>query len=202
MSRPIVAILRGVRPAEVCAIAEALITAGICRIEVPLNSPEPFDSIGSLAETFGNSALIGAGTVLSVEQVHGVKAAGGKLVVSPDCYPAVIEATKAAGMISYPGVMTPTEGFAALRAGADGLKLFPGQLIGPAGLKVLRAVLPPTTEVLAVGGASPENFTEWRDAGADGVGIGSALYKPGDDAAVVGARAREIVRAYDDAFAA
>lgn len=202
MSRRIVAILRGVRPGEVCPIAEALIQAGINRIEVPLNSPEPFSSIRALADVFADSAVIGAGTVLSVDQVHALKVAGGTLVVSPDCNAHVIEATKAAGMVSYPGVMTPTECFAALRAGADGLKLFPGQLVGPSGLKAIRAVLPPETEVLAVGGAGPGNFAEWREAGADGVGIGSALYRPGDGAAAVGARARDIVTAYDEAFAA
>ena len=130
-----------------------------------------------------------------------VRAAGGQLVVSPDCNREVIAATKAAGMLSYPGVMTPTECFVALRAGADGLKLFPGSLIGPSGLKAIRAVLPPETQVLAVGGAGPANFADWRAAGADGFGIGSALYAPGDTPEQVAARARTIVTCFDQEYA-
>lgn len=201
MSRPIIAILRGVTPDEVEAIADALVNAGIDRIEVPLNSPDPFASIAKLARRHGNSALVGAGTVLEPDQVTQVQAAGGRLVVSPDMNPEVIRTTKAAGMRSYPGVMTPTEAFAALRAGADGLKLFPGSLIGPAGLAAMRAVLPPGTEVLAVGGAAPGNFSEWIAAGADGFGIGTAIYRPGDSAATVARKAAEIVTAFDAARA-
>lgn len=197
MSRKLIAILRGVRPDEAIEIGAALIAAGIDRIEVPLNSPDPLTSIARLARAFGERSLIGAGTVLDVAEVAQVGAAGGRLVVSPDMNPAVIAATKAAGLRSYPGVMTPTECFAALRAGADGLKLFPGSLIGPAGLRAIRAVLPPATEVLAVGGAGPENFADWFAAGASGFGIGSALYRPGDDAETVGRRARAIVARYD-----
>lgn len=197
MSRAIIAILRGVRPEEVEDIGAVLIAAGIDRIEVPLNSPRPYDSIARLAQRFGDAALIGAGTVLEPEQVAEVQAAGGRLVVSPDMNPEVIRATKAAGMQSYPGVMTPSECFAALRAGADGLKLFPGSLIGPAGLAALRAVLPEGTEVLAVGGAAPGNFAEWFAAGASGFGIGTALYRPGDSAATVGEKAVSVIAAFD-----
>ncbi len=192
----IVAILRGVTPGEILGIAGALIGAGITRIEVPLNSPEPFESIRRMAERFGSEALVGAGTVLTTEDVGRVGDAGGRLIVSPDCNPEVIRASKAAGMVSAPGVMTPSECFAALRAGADHLKLFPASLIGPDGLRAIRAVLPAGTSVLAVGGAGPENFAEWRAAGANGFGIGTALYRPGDGAAEVGKRAARMVEAF------
>jgi len=190
--RNIIAILRGVTPADVVEITAELIDAGIEKIEVPLNSPEALLSIQRLAEAFGATALIGAGTVLSVADVHSVKAAGGRLIVSPDTNTEVIRATKSLGLLSYPGAMTPTECFAALRAGADGVKMFPGVLIGPAGIKALRAVLPPETTLLAVGGAGPDSFAEWQAAGADGVGIGTALYRPGDTAPTVRARARVV----------
>ena len=195
--RNIIAILRGIRPEEVLAVADALIGEGITKIEVPLNSPDAIASVAALAGRFGDVAVIGAGTVLTPADVDRVQAAGGGLIVSPDANPAVIARTKALGLLSYPGVMTPTDCFAALRAGADGLKLFPGSLIGPAGLKALRAVLPEGTEVLAVGGAGPGNFAEWFAAGASGFGIGTALYRPGDGAGEVAARAREIVAQYD-----
>jgi 2-dehydro-3-deoxyphosphogalactonate aldolase len=195
--RNIVAILRGIRPEEAEAIAAALIEAGITKIEVPLNSPEPFDSIGRMARRFGTEAIIGAGTVLTTGDVSRVAEACGKLIVSPDANTDVIRATKAQGLLSYPGVMTPTECFAALRAGADGLKIFPGVLVGPEGLKAIRAVLPKGTEVLAVGGAGPENFAEWFAAGADGFGIGTAIYRPGDSAKTVSEKAKTIVAEYD-----
>lgn len=195
--RKLIAILRGVTPDEAEDIAGALVAAGIGMIEVPLNSPQPFESIARISRTFGDEALIGAGTVLSVEDVDRLAEAGGRLVVSPDCNTAVIMATKARGMQSWPGIMTPTEAFAALRAGADGLKLFPGSLIGPEGLKAMRAVLPPACAVYAVGGAGASNMAEWRKAGADGFGIGSALYAPGMGADEVAERARGLVAAYD-----
>lgn len=198
-NRNIIAILRGVTPDEVTDIAASLVDAGIDRIEVPLNSPDPLRSIARLAERFGDWVLIGAGTVLSPDQVAEVSAAGGRLIVSPDTNPDVIRAAKTAGLTCYPGAMTPSECFAALRAGADGIKLFPGTLIGPDGLKALCAVLPPQVDLLAVGGAGPENFAAWLAAGATGFGIGTALYRPGDSAQTVAAAARDVVRAYDEA---
>lgn len=200
MSRDIIAILRGITPPEAESIGAALLGAGIDRIEVPLNSPDPFDSIARLARAFGADALIGAGTVLSPAEVARVADAGGRLVVSPNCDPEVIAATRAAGLQSFPGVYTATECFAALRAGADGLKIFPAAQLGPAGIKALRAVLPPGTAVYAVGGAGPANFRDWLAAGVDGFGIGTALYTPGMAVAEVRARAVEIVAAFDQAL--
>ena len=197
MTRNIIAILRGVSPSEVLPIGQALVESGITKIEVPLNSPEPIKSIEILAKTLGSDALIGAGTVLSASDVASVHDAGGRLIVSPDCNPDVIVETKQAGMLSYPGVMTPTECFLALRCGADGLKFFPGSLIGPNGIQAIRAVLPKATEVLAVGGAGPENFEQWFAAGANGFGVGSALYKQGYSVEEVQKRAQTIVTAYD-----
>ncbi|GAA3871750.1 2-dehydro-3-deoxy-6-phosphogalactonate aldolase [Celeribacter arenosi] len=200
MSRNIIAILRGITPPEAETIGATLIEAGIDRIEVPLNSPDPLESIGLLARAFGDVALIGAGTVLSVKDVDDVAGVGGRLIVSPNCNPEVIRATKAATLLSFPGVMTPTECFSALDAGADGLKFFPGSLIGIDGFKAISAVLPATAKSYAVGGAGPANFAQWANAGIAGFGIGSALYKPGMDVSEVRKNADAIVAAYDAAM--
>ena len=199
---PLIAILRGVTPDKAPAIAEAIMDAGITTIEVPLNSPDPLDSIAAMVRVAGDRAVIGAGTVLSPEAVDQVADAGGQLIVSPNVNAEVIRRTKARGLQSWPGIFTPTEAFAALDAGADGLKLFPGTMAGPAGLSALRAILPPGTPVYAVGGAGADNFRNWMDASADGFGIGSALYKPGLSAEEVHARATTIVTAFKAAAAA
>ena len=200
MSRPLIAILRGITSPEAADVCGALIDTGFDRIEVPLNSPDPFASIKAMVDAHGDRALIGAGTVLSTDDVGRVAQAGGRLIVSPNCDQRVIAATKAAGMQSWPGVMTPTECFAALKAGADGLKIFPASLVGPDGIKAIRAILPPGTQVYAVGGAGVDNFATWIAASADGFGIGSALYRPGLSVAEVTSRARDIVAAYDAAI--
>ena len=197
MSRPIIAILRGVNPAEAVGIAGVILAAGIDKIEVPLNSPSPFDSINAIVKVYGDQALIGAGTVLTTAQVKQVRSAGGQLVVSPNCDPAVIAATIAEGMQSWPGVFTPSEALAALQAGATGLKLFPGDMAGPKGLKAMRAILPFGTQVYAVGGAAPDNFSKRIEASADGYGLVAAIYKPCDTSETVAAKAQAIVTAFD-----
>ncbi len=195
MTLPLIAILRGITPAEAPAIGTALVNAGITTIEVPLNSPDPLQSIAALSRHLGDAAIVGAGTVLSVADVNAVAQAGGQIIVSPNCNTEVIQATKALDLQSWPGVFTPTEAYAALDAGADGLKLFPGAMAGPTGLSAMRAILPKGTLVYAVGGAGPENFGDWIAASADGFGLGSALYKPGLNATEVGERATAIVAA-------
>ena len=202
MSRNLVAILRGIHPEEVEALGAALIEAGIDRIEVPLNSPNPLDSIGRLSKAYGDDALIGAGTVLTIEDVQAVADHGGRLIVSPNANADVISETKRLGLASYPGVFTASECFAALKAGADGLKIFPAFQMGSKGLKALRTVLPKSAEVYAVGGVGAADFGEWRGAGADGFGIGGALYKPGATAAEVSAKAADLVSAYDACWSA
>lgn len=199
MSRNLIAILRGLEPKDALAIGKALISAGITQIEVPLNSPEPLKSIQMLVDEFGDVAKFGAGTVLTVSGVKDVAATGASLIVSPNCDPEIIEATKAAGMLSYPGCLTPTECFTALKHGADGLKIFPAFKLGQDGLSALRAVLPAETQVFMVGGVGPENFGDWFSAGADGFGLGSSLYKPGFGASEVAKLAIFTVKAYDAA---
>ena len=197
MTRNIIAILRGITPDEALEVAAVLIDAGVTKIEVPLNSPDPISSIARMQKQFGEEAQIGAGKVISVSQVAQVAATGARLIVSPNNDPSVIRATKAANMQSFPGIMTPTEVFSALASGADGLKLFPGEVIGPAGLKAMRAVIPQEVPLFAVGGVSAQNMGDWIHSGAAGFGIGSAIYKPGDSTAVIARKASEIVDAWD-----
>lgn len=199
MTRPLLAILRGLTPIEAPAICGALIDAGVTMIEVPLNSPEPLSAIAAMVAEHGDRATIGAGTVLTATEVEAVAEAGGRIVVSPNVDPEVIARSRDLDLQSWPGVVTPTEAFAALRAGATGLKLFPATLIGPAGLAQLRAVLPPAARVFPTGGVGPEAFGEWIAAGATGFGLGSAFYRPGLALGEAAARARRVVEAYDRA---
>ena len=196
---PLVAILRGVRPDEVEAIGDVLVEAGFTLIEVPLNSPDPFTSIAALAKRYGDHAMVGAGTVLTVEDVGRVQDAGGRMIISPNTNPDVIRATAAKGIASLPGYFTPSEGFAALAAGATALKLFPAEAASPGVLKAQRAVLPKDVPMLVVGGVAPDTMTPWLAAGANGFGLGSALYKAGDDAGKVGAAAKAFVAAINAA---
>lgn len=196
--RGLVAILRGVTPAEVAGIADALVEAGIDTIEVPLNSPDPFASIRILTERHGNSCLIGAGTVLTPEDVKRLEGAGGQLVVSPNVDPAVLESAAALKLVSMPGVFSPTEALLAVRHGASALKVFPASALGPAGISAIRAVLPGDTVTAAVGGIAPDDFAAYAKAGVGVFGLGSSLYKPGDEASAVRERARSAVAAYED----
>ena len=194
---PLVAILRGLEPERAVQVGEALVEAGFDIIEVPLNSPEPLVSIAALVEALGHRALIGAGTVLAEAEVDALAAIGAQLVVSPNCNPAVIRRSVAHGMVSLPGMLTPTEMFAAIDAGASGLKIFPAEIVGPAGLKAVRAVLPRQVPVLAVGGISAANMGDYLAAGAAGFGIGGALFMPGKPLAAIAADARTIVAAFN-----
>jgi len=191
----LIAILRGVKPDEVEAIAAALEAAGIAIVEVPLNSPQPLESIARLAGAFGSRLLIGAGTVMTPLQVRQIAAAGGRLIVTPHADARVVHAAKQHGLWAVPGFFTPAEAFAMLEAGADALKLFPAEAASPAVLRSLRAVLPSNTPVLPVGGIDAANMAGWRAAGAAGFGIGSAIYKPGETAETVAAKARALLGA-------
>lgn len=196
---PLIAILRGVTPSEVVAVGEVLFDAGFRLIEVPLNSPDPLDSIALLARAFAGRAVIGAGTVLRVPEVAAVQAAGGTMIVSPNTDIEVIAATSKGGLVSLPGVATPSEAFTALAAGATALKLFPAEGANPAVLKALRAVLPAGTRVLPVGGITADNMAPWLKAGAAGFGIGSALYTPGLAPEQIAVRARTFIAAWTEA---
>jgi 2-dehydro-3-deoxyphosphogalactonate aldolase len=190
-----VAILRGVRPDEVEAIGAALAAEGVAIIEVPLNSPEPVRSIERLARSFRERLLIGAGTVMTAEQVVQIAAAGGQIIVTPHADARVVQAAKQHGVLMVAGFFTPTEAFAMQAAGADGLKLFPAEAASPAVLRALRAVLAPDTLVLPVGSIDASNIAQWRGAGAAGFGVGSAIYRPGDSPDTVAAKARTLVSA-------
>jgi 2-dehydro-3-deoxyphosphogalactonate aldolase len=193
---PLIAILRGITPEDVVPIGGAIAAEGFAIIEVPLNSPSPIESIRLLQNAFGKSCLIGAGTVMTTEQVSEVASVGGRLIVMPHSNPTIIQAAKAAGLICLPGVATPTEGFAALAHGADGLKLFPAEQFSPAVVKAWRAVFPKTVRLMPVGGITPANLDQYLAAGADGFGLGSALYSPGIDAMEAGVRARAFIEAW------
>jgi 2-dehydro-3-deoxyphosphogalactonate aldolase len=191
---PVVAILRGVTPAEVEGVVEAIIAAGVTIIEVPLNSPDPFASIELMAKRYAGRALIGAGTVLSVADVQRCKDAGSQLIVSPNMRPDVIAASVGGDMLSAPGCLTPTEAFAALDAGADAVKLFPGELVSPAVVKAMRAVLPKAATILVVGGVTAENAAAFQTAGADGFGVGGSIYRAGTSAEEAGRNAAAFAR--------
>ena len=200
LRRDLVAILRGIRPEEVESVAGALAEAGFEAIEVPLNSPEPFDSIERLARVFGAELLIGAGTVLHPENVDRLRDVGGRLMVSPNVDEAVLRRALSLGLVSLPGVFTATEALTALRFGASALKAFPASVLGPGGLAALRAVLPEGTVMAAVGGVSEADFPAYAAAGLRCYGLGSSLYAPGDPAASVAKKARAVIAAYDSAL--
>jgi 2-dehydro-3-deoxyphosphogalactonate aldolase len=195
--RHLIAILRGITPVETIPVCEALIVAGITMIEVPLNSPDALTSIGMAVGALREKAMIGAGTVLSTEQANAVAEAGGQFIVSPDANRSVIEETVKLGLKSYPGVFTPTEAFRAIRSGAHGLKFFPAEVLGTAGIKAMKAVLPPDMPLYAVGGANPDNFIDYFNVGCAGFGLGTYIYKPGYSVEEVAQRAQKAVEAYD-----
>ena len=195
--RPLIAILRGLEPERAATVAHALVDAGISLIEVPLNSPDPLSSIEAIIAAVGDVALVGAGTVLDTGVVRSLAGIGARLVVSPNCNSEVIEAAVASGMIALPGVLTPTEMFAAIAAGAHGLKLFPAELVPPAAVKAVRAVLPPGLPLFMVGGINADTMAAYRAAGATGFGLGSSLFRPGKPLADIAADAQGIVAAWD-----
>lgn len=201
MTYPLVAILRGLKPEETEGVVGALIEAGFSAIEIPLNSPDPFRSIEIAAKMAPAHCLIGAGTVLTVDNVASLDAAGGKLMVSPNVVPDVIKAAAALGMVTMPGVFTPTEALAAATAGATGLKFFPASVLGPSGINAMLAILPKDLLIAAVGGVSEKNFSDYIAAGITAFGLGSSLYKPGMTAGEVSARAKLTIAAYDAAKA-
>ncbi|PZU57163.1 MAG: 2-dehydro-3-deoxy-6-phosphogalactonate aldolase [Sphingobium sp.] len=197
---PVMAILRGIRPEEAPGIGRALVDAGIRLIEVPFNSPDPADSIGALADAIGGEAAVGGGTVLDADMVDALAGAGGRFMVSPNSDPAVIAHAIARGLDAVPGFLTPTEAFAAVKAGARRLKLFPGSALGVQYLSTLRDVLPAGTALWAVGGVGAANLGEWRAGGIDGIGVGGALYRPGDAATAVAVKAKALVAAWNAAL--
>lgn len=195
---PVLAVLRGVTPEEAPAVGDALIEAGLTILEVTLDSPSPFESLRRLADRYGDRALIAAGTVLKADQAAAAAAAGAQMIVAPNFAPAVVAATRAAGVISCPGVMTPSEAFAALDAGADALKLFPGDALAPKAVKGLRAVLPKDARLIVTGGVDEANARDFIEAGADGVGVGSALFAPGRPPATIRDSAERFLAAARD----
>lgn len=202
MKHPLIAILRGLKPEETQAVVGTLIEAGFTAIEIPLNSPDPFRSIEMAVKMAPAGCLIGAGTVLTTEQVERLESVGGRLMVSPNVDPAVISLAAARGMVTMPGVFTPTEALAAAAAGATGLKFFPASVLGPSGISAIRAILPPDLVIAAVGGVSEADFTDYARIGVKSFGLGSSLYKAGMDASEVGARARATIAAYDAVYGA
>ncbi|AYG65340.1 MULTISPECIES: 2-dehydro-3-deoxy-6-phosphogalactonate aldolase [unclassified Rhizobium] len=202
MKRPLIAILRGIKPEETADIVGALIETGFSAIEIPLNSPEPFRSIEIAAKMAPADCLIGAGTVLTVEDVDRLDGAGGKLLVTPNVEPAVISRARDKGMVTMPGVFTATEALSAARAGATGLKFFPAGVLGASGITAIRAVLPPELVIAAVGGVSDKNFADYTKAGILAFGLGTSLYKPGMTAAEVAERGKATIYAYDAALGA
>lgn len=200
MKYPLIAILRGLKPEETQAVVGTLIETGFTAIEIPLNSPDPFRSIEIAVKMAPDNCLIGAGTVLTTEQVEQLHGVGGKLMVSPNVEPSVIALAATRGMVTMPGVFTPTEALAAAKAGATGLKFFPASVLGPSGISAIRAVLPPELEIAAVGGVSETNFADYARIGVRSFGLGSSLYKVGMDAAEVGKRAVATIKAYDEVY--
>jgi len=202
MTYPLIAILRGLKPGETEEVVGALIETGFTAIEIPLNSPEPFRSIEIAAKMAPETCLIGAGTVLTVDDVNRLADVGGRLMVSPNVEPDVIYTAAAKGMVTMPGVFTPTEALAAAKAGATGLKFFPASVLGPSGIQAIRAVLPAELEIAAVGGVSDKNFADYAAIGLRSFGLGSSLYKPGMSRADVRARAKATIEAYDAVYGA